>query len=107
MAELDVSIVHLVVAKISVGTVASYGQIANLAGYPGKARWVGKILAQLPEDSTLPWHRVLNSQGVIRGPHLALARARLIAEGVVVKNNRVDIHRYRWMTKAHIDDNRQ
>ncbi len=107
MSDLDPSVVHLVVAKISPGHVASYGQIAALAGYPGHARWVGKLLAQLPADSSLPWHRVINSAGVVRAPHTEIAYQRLAAEGIVVKNGRVDIKRFGWMTKPHIDDNRQ
>lgn len=96
MPTLDPSAVHLVVAQISEGCVASYGQIARLSGHAGRARWVGRLLAQLPHDSTLPWHRVVNSQGEIRAPHTGLARERLIAEGVIVNGYRVDMKRYGW-----------
>lgn len=71
---------------IPTGKVASYGQVAELAGMPGRARWVGRVLAELPGDTNLPWHRVVNAS-----LRLALAagsaaatnqRRRLHAEGV-------------------------
>lgn len=43
------------------GKVASYGQIARLAGMPNQARLVGRTLSRLPRDSKLPWHRVVNA----------------------------------------------
>ena len=49
------------------GKVACYGQIADLAGLPGKARLVGKALGMAPDGGwqgkVVPWHRVINSQG--------------------------------------------
>ena len=107
MPDLDPSVVHLVVAKISPGYVASYGQIAALAGYPGRARWVGKVLTQLPHDSHLPWHRVVNSVGLVRAPRAEIALERLRSEGIVVKNGRIDIRRFGWMKEVEIDDNRR
>lgn len=100
MPEKDPSAVNVVIAQITPGCVASYGQIAALAGYPGRARWVGKLLAQLPADSSLPWHRVVNSAGVIRAPRADLALQRLADEGVVVKEGRIDMKRFGWMRDA-------
>ena len=51
-----------VVASIPSGHVASYGQIAKMAGLPGHARFVGTTLAKLPRDTRLPWHRVVNAK---------------------------------------------
>lgn len=51
------------VAAIPSGKVLAYGQVAALSGFPGLARQVGRILATLPADSRLPWHRVLRSNG--------------------------------------------
>jgi len=100
MPDKDPSAVNVVIAQITPGCVASYGQIAALAGYPGRARWVGNLLAQLPADSSLPWHRVVNSAGVIRAPRADLARQRLADEGVVVKEGRIDMKRFGWMRDA-------
>ena len=50
-----------VVASIPKGYVASYGQIAKVAGLPGYARFVGTTLGKLPRDTWLPWHRVVNA----------------------------------------------
>ncbi|MCK5893382.1 MAG: methylated-DNA--[protein]-cysteine S-methyltransferase [Endozoicomonadaceae bacterium] len=55
--------IWLVVSKIPFGKVATYGQIAELAGLPRQARAVGSILSQLPRSSDLPWHRVINRKG--------------------------------------------
>lgn len=75
-----------VVAAIPVGKVASYGQIARLAGLGRGARQVGHTLRELPTGSTLPWHRVVNSQGKISLPAgsrgAKLQRHRLQDEGV-------------------------
>lgn len=51
------------VNRIPRGRVATYGQIAALAGKPRHARQVGAILTSLPEDSKVPWHRVVNAGG--------------------------------------------
>jgi len=45
--------------------VATYGQIATLAGMPGHARQVGYAMHALPSHSTVPWHRVINARGEI------------------------------------------
>jgi methylated-DNA-protein-cysteine methyltransferase-like protein len=50
-----------VVAAIPSGHVATYGQVATLAGMPRHARLVGRTLANLPPASRLPWHRVVNA----------------------------------------------
>ncbi|MCG8316271.1 MAG: MGMT family protein [Pseudomonadales bacterium] len=56
------------VASIPAGKVASYGTIARLCGYATYARYVGTVLKQLPADTRLPWHRVINSKGEIAFP---------------------------------------
>ena len=57
-----------VIALIPKGRVATYGQVAELAGFPGGARRVGRILSQLPSGSRIPWHRVVNASGGISLP---------------------------------------
>jgi len=53
-----------IIRQIPEGQVATYGQIAVLAGLPGRARQVGYALNVIP-DETIPWHRVINAQGKI------------------------------------------
>ncbi len=89
-----------VLASIPPGRVVSYGRLARLAGMGRGARLAGRWLGQLPEDTTLPWHRVLNSQGQLSlapdSPAGELQYQRLLAEGIIVNNRRVDIKRYGW-----------
>lgn len=90
------SIVH----GIPRGTVTSYGAVAKLAGLPRGARLIGRILAQLPEGSALPWHRVVNSRGEISFPagsaQFREQRERLLQEGVVFHNNKIDVKKFGW-----------
>ncbi|MGI9343413.1 MAG: MGMT family protein [Gammaproteobacteria bacterium] len=89
-----------VVAAIPHGQVASYGQVAKLAGLGRGARMVGWALGQAPDRAKLPWHRVLNAQGSISIPKGSRSRAeqirRLAEEGVVVVDGKVDMRRFRW-----------
>ena len=57
--------IYEVVSRIPRGRVATYGQVARLAGLPGRARLVGYALAAIPDGSRLPWHRVVNARGQI------------------------------------------
>ena len=57
--------IYAVVHKIPRGRVASYGQIAELAGMPRHARQVGYALHHLPDDAGVPWQRVLNASGEV------------------------------------------
>jgi len=92
--------IRRVVAAIPRGRVASYGEIAARAGLPGRARMVGRVLGDAGSEAKLPWHRVLRSNGGFafapgsRG--FREQRARLIEEGVVVTNGRVDLARFGW-----------
>lgn len=74
------------------GEVAGYGEIARRAGLPGRARMVAFILSH-NEDSQLPWHRIMRSDGSIAFPkdsaHYAEQTRRLRAEGVEVVNGKV------------------
>ena len=53
------------VRRIPAGRVATYGQVASLAGLAGHARQVGYALHSLPQYTTVPWHRVVNAAGRI------------------------------------------
>jgi methylated-DNA-protein-cysteine methyltransferase-like protein len=87
------------VRRIPAGSVASYGQVAELAGVARGARLVGRVLGRYG-DAGLPWHRVLLASGRIAferaSPAYAKQRERLLAEGVSVDSGRVDMRRFRW-----------
>jgi methylated-DNA-protein-cysteine methyltransferase related protein len=85
------------VEAIPRGKVASYGQIAALAGLPGRARLVGRVLANLPEDREIPWQRVVNARGEISltGESAARQRRLLAREGVsFTPSGRIDLRRF-------------
>lgn len=88
------------VAAVPPGKVASYGQIARLAGYPRHARYVGAILRQLPIDSSLPWFRILRSNGELAFPAGSKAwhrqKNQLADDGVLLINQRVQMRLYQW-----------
>ena len=85
-----------IVGAIPPGKVATYGQVAGLAGMPQLSRMVGRILSQLPKDTRLPWHRVVNSQGKLSNPNPERQKFRLEGEGVVFINGRINLKTYRW-----------
>jgi methylated-DNA-protein-cysteine methyltransferase-like protein len=84
--------VYQIVAAIPPGAVSSYGAVARQAGFPRHARFVGRLMSQLPKDTRLPWHRVLCGDG-----RIALAGTpageqqiqRLLDENVTVLGDRV------------------
>ena len=91
-----------VVSQIPKGKVASYGQIAKLAGLPKHARLVGRVLGQIEDRTAIPWHRVINSQGKISTTQLTehgdhLQQILLLSEGVVVINGRVNLKQFAWL----------
>ncbi|WP_312062839.1 MGMT family protein [Pantoea septica] len=88
-----------IVAAIPPGKVATYGDIARLAGSPRAARQVGGVLRRLPAGSRLPWHRVINRHGTIslQGDDLLRQRDVLAAEGIEISDDgRVALDIYRW-----------
>lgn len=97
MGEIEQRI-WLVVGSIPAGTVATYGQVAEVAGLPRGARRVGRVLADLPDGTRLPWHRVVNAQGRVSLPGDAgrRQRCRLRDEGIAMRDGRIDLARFRW-----------
>ena len=92
--------IYAIVREIPEGRVATYGQIAALAGLPGHARQVGYALHAL-KDEDVPWHRVINAQGKVsprsEPGYDGYQRHLLEEEGVVFKlSGAVDLKRYRW-----------
>jgi methylated-DNA-protein-cysteine methyltransferase-like protein len=89
-----------IIKRIPKGKVATYGQIAALAGSPLAARQVVWILHSSSRKDKLPWHRIINSSGRISlkpGQGFEEQRALLAREGVKFsKNDDVDLEKYQW-----------
>lgn len=96
--------IYAVVRRIPRGRVASYGQVARLAGLDGHARQVGYALHALRDSSGVPWHRVVNAYGEV-SPRSGddsheLQRLLLEAEGIVFESNgRIPMQRFGWRTR--------
>jgi methylated-DNA-protein-cysteine methyltransferase related protein len=89
-----------VVRSIPRGRVTTYGVVAARAGLPRQARLVGKVLSGLPQDSGVPWQRVVAAGGRIAFPAGSSARARQIsrlrADGIDAARGRVDLVQHGW-----------
>ena len=90
-----------VIAQIPYGRVASYGQIARLAGIPKHSRLVGYVLKHMDVDSRLPWYGVINSQGKISLSQLNdqgqnIQAQLLLAEGILVVAGKVKMKEFQW-----------
>ena len=93
------------VQLIPEGKVCSYGQVADLAGLPGRARLVGKSLQFIPKDGVndqpVPWFRVVRSSGEIAfkpgTPEFINQRSLLMGDGITVKGRRVNLRDHQWV----------
>ena len=101
-AAIDQSVPEMILAavrRIPRGKVCTYGDVAEVAGLPRRARLVGTVLRQT-SGRGLPWYRVINAGGRISFPvgseAYARQRHKLEAEGVVFAGGRVDLRRYGW-----------
>ncbi len=85
-----------VIVRVPRGKVATYGQIAMLAGYPGAAR---QVVWALRSGSGLPWHRIVGAGGKISltGEPGMEQRFLLKMEGVGFRGARVDIGNFGWL----------
>jgi methylated-DNA-protein-cysteine methyltransferase-like protein len=94
--------IYKIVAKIPFGKIATYGQIARLAGMGKNARIIGYALSALPQQIDIPWHRVINRLGEIsyspsRNDHDNLQKQLLLAEGIKFDSvGRIDLKIYLW-----------
>ncbi len=93
--------IYVAVRRVPRGRVATYGQIAELAGLEGHARQAGYALHALPSNSGVPWHRVVNARGEVSarssGDSHELQRHLLEAEGIDFDaRGRIDLGWFRW-----------
>ena len=94
--------IYAVIRRIPRGKVATYGQVAALAGLPGHARQVGTALGCLPDGSDVPWQRVVNARGEVSprgdlGVAEGYQRHLLQEEGVELDvRGRIDLERFLW-----------
>ncbi len=97
--------IYAVVRKIPKGRIATYGQVARLAGLPGHARLVGYALHALndrcAEDRSIPWQRVVNARGEISARSWPgaedLQRSALEGEGIEFdRRGRIRLANYQW-----------
>ena len=98
--------IYAAVRRVPRGRVATYGQVAELAGLPGHARQVGYALHALPDGTTVPWHRVINAKGEIspraEPGYDRLQRVLLEAEKVEFDAaDRIPLERFRWNPRRH------
>lgn len=92
----------LTIFRVPSGSVASYGQIAKLAGYPGHARQVVRTLHSSSKKYKLPWHRVINSQGKISLANESFFRQKILLrkEGIEFDDSgKIDLVRFGWSPK--------
>ena len=97
--------IYAVVRRIPSGRVATYGQVAKLAGLPGHARQVGYALHALAVDSGVPWQRVINARGEVSprsDPGMDRVQRQLLeSEGVTFdRRGRVDLARTQWRPRV-------
>ena len=89
-----------IIKKVPQGKVATYGQVAALAGNHRAARQIAWVLHSSSSEDNLPWHRIINTQGRISlrpGWGYEEQKALLLREGVTFdRNDRVDLKRYLW-----------
>ena len=100
MAESFSERVYAAVRRIPYGKVATYGQIATLAGSPNAQRAVGNALHHNPDPEHTPCFRVVNAEGKLTGAFafggIHVQEEKLKAEGVEVVNFTVDLSRFQW-----------
>ncbi|MBE9061694.1 MGMT family protein [cf. Phormidesmis sp. LEGE 11477] len=93
--------IYEIVKLIPYGKVATYGQIADLAGLIGQPRVVGYALYRVVDSMEIPWHRVINTKGevsrsALRDGNDDLQQSLLEGEGIVFNKRKLDLSVYRW-----------
>ncbi|HVZ73205.1 MAG TPA: MGMT family protein [Polyangia bacterium] len=98
-------LIYRAVARVPRGRVATYGQIATLAGLPRRARLVGRALRILPANRDVPWYRIVNAAGRVSARGDAFGSEDLQAqllerEGVALANGRIALETFQWRPRA-------
>lgn len=101
--------IYAIVAKIPSGSVATYGQIAAMAGSPRAARQVGYAMSKAPAERALPCHRVVNRKGELAPAHAFgeqwYQRLLLENEGVgFLPDGTIDLPRHLWTGETEDGD---
>lgn len=100
MEQSTFDLIYNIVKQIPKGTVATYGQVASLAGNKRWARVVGYALHANPDPEHIPCYRVVNREGAVSEAFAFGGGNRQVellqAEGVEVKDKKVDLEKYRW-----------
>jgi methylated-DNA-protein-cysteine methyltransferase-like protein len=97
--------IYAIVRQIPLGQVATYGQVAELAGMPGQARLVGYALYRVASSAQIPWHRVVNAKGTISESPFRygadhIQRSLLEQEGIPFDaEGRINLAQYRWQPR--------
>lgn len=94
--------VYALARRIPLGKVATYGQIAKLAGSPGASRAVGMCMKENPDTKVVPCHRVVASNGKLTGYSMGgvtVKKEKLLKEGVRFIGDRVDLAFSEWAGK--------
>jgi methylated-DNA-protein-cysteine methyltransferase-like protein len=97
----DYDLIYSIIMMVPKGQVATYGQVAELAGLHRHARQVGYALRVLPADSGVPWHRIVNARGEVSkrfDPETEKEQQLLLEEEGIEfnRNNRLSLAKYRW-----------
>lgn len=92
--------IYSLAGKIPKGKVATYGQLAKMAGSPGAARAVGVCMKENPDKETIPCHRVVSSSGKLTGyafGGIGIKKTILQKEGVSFTGDRVNLKLSQWI----------
>lgn len=93
------NIIYNLIGNVPKGRVTTYGTLAKMAGYPTYVRQVCQAIRTIPADSTLPCHRVINSQGKISvtDDNYSRHKKALVSEGIIFNaNDKISLKQYLW-----------
>lgn len=99
MKKAEIEIIN-VIRKVPSGKVATYGQIAKLAGLGRNARQVGYALKSYSGEEEVPWHRIINVKGQIsfkqHSRPYKIQKEKLLDEGIEFNGEKISLKQFRW-----------